>query len=128
MQVRSTLDRGNNLALGRVLRYFLAMMPRYKWLDFFIGDPRTRFGVEVGEPIFLDRQQPWEKVIHSMNTYLLLAEDGEKEAENVEARADVDVVGLVGVDTLRSRQNLLEGCQLEVAVGPHVRLQSLLEN
>ena len=63
-----------------------------------------------------------------MNTYLLLAEDGEEEAENVEARADVDVVGLVGVDTLRSRQNLLEGCQLEVAVGPHVRLQSLLEN
>ena len=63
-----------------------------------------------------------------MNTYLLLAEDGEEEAENVEARADVDVVGLVGVDTLRSRQNLLEGRQLEVAVGPHVRLQSLLEN
>ena len=62
-----------------------------------------------------------------LNTDLLLPQNAKQEAEDVEAGADVDVVGLVGVDPLRPSQDLLEGAQLELAVGPEVGSQGRLE-
>ena len=58
---------------------------------------------------------------------LIFAQYGEEEAENVEASANVEVVGLVRVDALLSGQDLFVGRQLELAVGPNVRLQRHLQ-
>ena len=58
---------------------------------------------------------------------LVLPQNCEQESQDIQASANVDIIGLIGIDALRTCQDLLVGLQLQFNIWPNVGFECHLK-